>query len=215
MKTKINPYIIVFLILFTITNQIRIYLIIMLFDFVHEMTHIIVGRLFKFNIKEFNILPWGFGIEFTYAIDNYNKKIKKSNILSIKKIIVALSGPAINIIIFFISIIYKLDTDILYSNLILGLFNLIPIYPLDGGRIIKNILKIFFGNKKANTYINNINNITAIILTIISSIVILIYKNIAIVVIIGIIWWLVLKENKNYNLHNKVYKVIDKSCNYL
>ena len=92
---------------------------------------------------------------------------------------------------------------------------MLPIYPLDGGRIIKNILKLFLTNRKANEYTNVISNVLVIVLTMISSILILIYKNIAILLIIATLWAILIKENRKYFTYNKIYKTIDKNENYL
>ena len=134
---------------------------------------------------------------------------------AVKKIIVALSGPLINLLIVIFGIIFNIDSNIIYSNLLILIFNLIPIYPLDGGRILKNVFKIFFGNRKANRYINLVTNIFTIILTMLASILILIYKNIAILAILIVVWGMTIKENNKYNTYNKIYKTIDKNYNYL
>ena len=132
-----------------------------------------------------------------------------------KKIIIALAGPLVNIIIAIFGIVNKIDVNIIYSNLLLAIFNFLPIYPLDGGRILKNIFKILYGNKRANTYINTISNVIVIALTMLSSILIIAYKNIAIFFIIIVLWSLTIKENKRYFTYYKIYKTIDKNYNYL
>lgn len=214
MNIKLNLNIFLFIVLFFITNQIEIYALIMIFALVHELAHLICGVLLGFKADIFRIMPFGFSIEFKTNIMDYNKKIIKSNILSIKKIIIALAGPLINFLIVIIGIICKLDSNIIYANLLIFLFNLIPIYPLDGGRILKNMLKVLVGNKKASNYINTVSNIIIIILTMLSSIFILQYKNIAIFALIAFLWMLILKENKRYNTYKKIHKTIDKTYNY-
>ena len=215
MKIKLNLNIFLFLSIFLITKQIKIYCMLMLFAFIHELAHLIAGILLGFKPEAFRIMPFGFSIEFKTEPQNYNKKVIKSNILAVKKIIIALSGPLLNIIIAIIGILHKMDENIIYSNILLVLFNLIPIYPLDGGRILKNLLKIFFGNKKAIIYTNITSNTFIIVLTIISSILIIEYKNVAILFIMFLLWYLVIMENKRYNLANKIYKTIDNQRNYL
>lgn len=215
MNIKLNLYVFLFIILFIITNQIEIYALIMVFALIHELAHLICGILLDFKASTLKIKPLGFAIEFNTKIEDYNKRILKSNILSIKKIIIALAGPLANIIIAIFGIIYKLDNNIIYSNLLLAIFNFLPIYPLDGGRILKNIFKILYGNKKANTYINTISNIVVIALTMLSSILIIAYKNIAIFFVIITLWTLTIKENKRYFTYTKIYKTIDKNYNYL
>jgi len=215
MNIKLNLNIFLFLLLFFLTGQLEIYALVMIFALIHELAHLICGILLGFKVDTLNIMPLGFSIEFKPIIEDYNKKILKSNILTIKKIIIALAGPLINLLIVILGNIFNVDRNIIYSNLLLLIFNLIPIYPLDGGRILKNLFKIIYGNRKANKYINIVTNIFAIILTMLSSILILIYKNIAILAILIVIWGMTIKENNKYNTYNKIYKTIDKNYNYL
>lgn len=211
MKVKLNINIFLFLLLFIITNQIEIYALIMIFALIHELAHLICGIILGFNPDTLRIMAFGFSIEFKTVIDDYNKKILKSNIISLKKIIVALAGPIINLIIIIFGIMFNIDANIIYANLLIMIFNLIPIYPLDGGRILKNILKILYGNRKANEYINIITNVLVIIFTMLSSILVLIYENVAILAIIVILWGILIRENRKYYTYKKIYKTIDKN----
>ena len=215
MTIKLNLNIFLFVLLFLVTNQLEIYALVMIFALIHELAHLATGVLIGLKPETLRIMPLGFCIEFKTNIEDYNKKVLKSNMLSIKKIIIAFAGPFINLIIVLIGLLYKIDINIIYANLLIFLFNMLPIYPLDGGRIIKNILKIFLANRKANDYTNIISNVLVIILTVISSILILIYKNVAILLIIATLWAILIKENRKYFTYNKIYKTIDKNGNYL
>ena len=88
-----------------------------------------------------------------------------------------------------------------------------PIYPLDGGRIIKLLIKLKKGNEVSCKITNIISNISAIILTMISSIGIYYYKNIAILFIILYLWILIILENRRYDLKRRIYKMIESSWN--
>ena len=215
MNIKLNLNIFLFILLFFITNQVDIYALIMVFALIHEMAHMICGVALGFRARTLRIMPLGFAIEFKPLIDDYNKKVLEANNIAVKKVVIALAGPVINFVIAIIGLILSFNNDIIYANLLIFIFNLIPIYPLDGGKIIKNILKIFCGNRKANRYINTISNTAIILLTMLCSILILIYKNIAILAILIVLWGMIIRENKKYDTYNKIYKTIDKSCNYL
>ena len=86
--------------------------------------------------------------------------------------------------------------EIIYANLLLFIFNMLPIYPLDGGRILKEIINLFCGAESAYEVINKISNVTIIALTLFASLLILKYKNIAIVAVILYLWIVVICENK-------------------
>lgn len=215
MNIKLNLNIFLFLLLFLITNQIEVYALVMLFALIHELGHLLCGVLLGFEADNFKIMPLGFSIEFKTNINDYNKKILKSNTLTLKKLLINIAGPFTNVIIILIGMFMKISENIIYSNLIILIINLIPIYPLDGGRIIKNLMKLFVGNRKARCYANNISNVFVIVITIVSSITIYYYKNIAILLALIFIWTLIVKENKRYNTYNKIYKVIDKDSKYI
>lgn len=215
MSIKINLNVFLFVLLFILTNQIELYALVMLFALIHELGHLLCGIILDFEVENFEIMPLGFSVEFKPNVKDYNKKIMKSNILTVKKLCINLAGPMANFIIIIVSYLFKLQDIIIFSNLIILIINMIPIYPLDGGRVLKNVLKLLFGNQKALKCTNTISNVAVIMLTIISSIGIYYYKNIAILFAIIFVWLLILKENKKFNTYNKIYKAIDKEKNYI
>ena len=215
MSIKINLNIFLFAILFFLTSQLEVYAFVMIFALFHEFGHMICGIILGFEVESLKIMPLGFSIEFKAKINDYNKKVLKSNTLTLKKILINIAGPLVNIFIILISYIMKLNINIIYSNIIILIINLIPIYPLDGGRIIKNILKLIVGNKKAYLYTNVISNVFVILISFVSSIAILYYKNIAILFALFFILVLIFNENKRYNTYRKIYKVIDNDKKYI
>ena len=185
----------------------------MLFAFLHEMGHMIAGLLLGFKPYNIEIMPVGLSVAFSSNEKNYNTKIKKGTLINIKKAIIAMAGPMTNIIITIVFIIFnfgQLDKElIIYANILIAIFNLIPIYPLDGGRIIKEILCILCGRRKASTYVNIISNTCIIILTAICSIAILYLRNIAIICILAYLWYLVIAENKKMRNREQIYKKLE------
>ena len=110
--------------------------------------------------------------------------------------------------------IFKVQTHLLiYSNILIFIFNMLPIYPLDGGRIIKNVTHIFFGKMKSLKITNLISNIFLIILLIVTIYICCITKNIVYMFMIIYIYTLIIKENKKYKLKMKIYKYLNMSKN--
>ena len=220
MSLKLHLKIFLFLLLFLITSQFEIYIIIMIFAIIHELGHLVAGLLLKFKVEEIKLTPMGVRLQFKVTNKEYNKKVKKGNWLNVKKAIIALAGPITNIIIF-IALILLQNFDlaftktyiyqiIIYSNLLIAIFNMIPIYPMDGGRVINEILKITVGYKKAYKATYIISKTVLIILTAISSIVILYLKNIAILFIIMYLWFLELQEIRRYNKRKNIEKMVER-----
>lgn len=217
MQIKINLKVFLFLAIFIITRQIKIYALLMCLALVHEMGHVIAGIILGFKPEAISIIPTGFSVKFKNDCKNYNSKIKNGNVLAIKKAIIAFAGPIVNLIIMAIVVLYYKVTEnseiinipielILYSNLLIFIFNMLPIYPLDGGRILKEIIHINYGLYTSYIITNKISNIVVIILTVFASFAILEYKNVAILIIIAYLWVLAINENRKYNLKLKIWE---------
>lgn len=212
MRFRIDLKIFIFLIIFYFTKQIEIYAMIMFFALIHELGHLIAGLLMGMKPEKIELMPFGVSISFKIKVEEYNKKIKKGNKLEIKKILVALAGPLTNFIIIVITTNINLDIFkslmIIYTNFLIMIFNLLPIYPLDGGRILKGILHINFGLRTSEIYTNIISKIMVTIITVASSILILYVHNIAILLIDTYLWYLVIKEDIKYKRRKDIYNKI-------
>lgn len=211
MRFRIDLKIFVFLIIFYFTKQIEIYAMIMFFALIHELGHLLAGLLLGMKPEKIELMPFGVSISFKIKVEEYNKKIKKGNLLEIKKILVAVAGPLTNFIIILITNSLKIDIFkgliIIYTNFLIMIFNLLPIYPLDGGRVLKGILHINFGIRKSELYTNIISKVMVAIITAISSIMILRVHNIAILLIDMYLWYLVIKEDTIFKKRMQLTKI--------
>ena len=211
MSIKIDLKIFLFLFLFLLTSQLEIYLLLMALAILHELGHVIAGIILKFKPEEIKLTPVGLQISFrvlNYIEINEGDNINTTKAFYIKKAIIALAGPLTNLIIaaitIVISIVYTEFSNtylyylLLYSNLLIALFNLLPIYPMDGGRILKEILNLAIGKKKAGNAIYIISKTVLIALTAFASILILYIHNIAIIVILAYLWYLEIVEMRRY-----------------
>lgn len=215
MSIKINLKIFLFAILFYMTKQIQLYALLMLFALLHELGHLVCGLAMGLKPKSLKIFPLGVCVEFSVISKDYNKKCLRANLLTVKKMVIALAGPLINVLIMAVAILLQnkvagIDfSQIVYANALIAIFNLLPIYPLDGGRCIKGILKLCKGNKIAIRHTNILSNTCIVLLTAIASIAVLYYKNIAIVFIIAYLWYLTIIENKKYHTKMRIYEIIE------
>ena len=219
MRITIDLKIFLFALIFVITKQIEFYAILMIYAVIHELGHLFWGLILKLKPEAFSITPFGLQISFKAEPNLYNTKIKNGTKLCLKRMSLALAGPLTNFIIALILIIlnnielYKnsifFGEIAIYANILIGIFNLIPIYPLDGGRILKEIISIRSGIKKSYYYINKISNITMICLMFISSILLLYIHNIAILIILIYLGYLVIKQNKIYKIKSRLINAIE------
>ena len=215
MRFRIDLKIFLFLLLFYFTKQIETYVMIIVFAIIHELGHLIAGLIMGMRTEKMELNLYGISISFKLMPKDYNQKVIRGNLLEIKKIFVALAGPLTNLLIIFIAINVKIDLFsnlmIIYANLLLILFNLLPIYPLDGGRILKGILHIFFGKRNSEKYMNIFSFFVLILVTFVASIGVYYMENISIFFITIFLWMLYLKEDMLYRKKNKIYDLIEKT----
>ena len=144
MHIKLDIKIFAFALFFLLTNQFNTYILLMLFAIMHEIGHILSGLLLGLKVQKLEILPIGFAVSFKLDTMDFNKKIFKANLLTVKKLIIAISGPLVNLIfiIFFLLLgkekIFNIEAEMLiYINILIFLFNMIIIYPLDRRKNLK------------------------------------------------------------------------------
>ena len=132
---------------------------------IHELGHYTAAKLLKFKVLKIVIYPFG-GI--TKIHDLINKDINE-------EILVATSGVIFQFIFYLIIVYlnhiniirdYTLNIYTLYNNQII-FFNLMPIYPLDGAKIINLLLSKFFNYNLSNklTIIISLMGMSLFILT--------------------------------------------------
>ncbi len=190
MKIEINLKIIFVFLLFVLLNNIDTYIIFLIFIIIHEMSHLTVAILIGAVPKKISVNPFGVSLElYSYEKIDFWGRIFFFSI-----------GPFTNFIIAIISFFLKFNDLIIYTNLAILCFNVLPILPLDGGKILKEILNKFIGNNRSIEYTLLVSKIFLCIFTYLYSIFIILIKNAYILLLILYLWYLYLQEEKKYNL---------------
>lgn len=204
MKIEINLKLIFAIILFFIFNNLNTYLMFLFFVIIHEMCHLIVGLMIGGKAEKMYISPLGVSLE----IYSYGKKN------SLNKILFYLSGPLINFILAFIFFYTKIDMELklklVYTNFAICFFNLLPIIPLDGGKVLKEVFTILFKSEIANDIIIIFSKTILGIISLIYSVLIIKVKNIYILILLIYLWYLFLIEENKYSILKKTRNEIKK-----
>lgn len=145
----------------------------------------------KMKIEKLEIMSLGFSATFSGECINETKLI-------LKNIAIALAGPLLTLIfiIIFLNINIVFRKEIIYSNILILILNLLPIYPLDGGRVVNGIIQLRVGKEKASVMVDKVTYITIVLMTIASSIAVYYFKNIAIFLICIFLWVIVFRTRK-------------------
>jgi len=122
----------------------------------HELGHVFAAR--RYGVKTRDVTLWPFG-----GIASMERMPDKPS----QELIVALAGPAVNVVIAAALLLWlgpRLDAEALTAiddpavslaaklagaNIILVLFNMIPAFPMDGGRVLRALLAMRMGNARA------------------------------------------------------------------
>lgn len=114
--------------------------------FLHELSHAVVAYKLGYKIDNFVLLPFGVSMSVNSGI-----------ILPEDEVKIAIAGPLCNLVLtilcmalwWIVPATYNATYLFCYANLITCLFNFLPAFPLDGGRIALGLLKKSYQDKTA------------------------------------------------------------------
>ncbi len=161
----IHPILLIFIIVSFLTGTFIELMVILGIVLFHELGHFSMAKMFKWRIR--GIMLWVFG----GVMDTDENGTKPL----LEEIMVTIAGPLQHLFIYmlllFLSANSLLPSSIIelaffYNSAIL-LFNLLPIWPLDGGKLIFQILSSLLPYRKAYNYVIIFSICTCIIFLIV------------------------------------------------
>jgi Zn-dependent protease len=138
----------------------------------HELCHSLVAMRFGVKVREITLLPIG-------GVASMTKMPEKP----LQELLMAVSGPLFNlavVIVMFYPLKYLLGPQVLFHplstrtwpltfayvywlNLILAVFNMLPAFPMDGGRALRALLSTWLGFHKATKIAVTLGHIFSLI----------------------------------------------------
>lgn len=145
-KVPIHPTFVLFFLWFVLTKNISAFFIFATVILTHEFGHYIVAKKLGYKLDSFFIAPYGVSL-------NYKERAFDSK----DEVLIALAGPAVNLCLSLVIVslwwiapdIYNYSHSFVMQSTMLGLFNLLPCYPLDGGRIMVGLLQNYISRERA------------------------------------------------------------------
>ena len=144
----------------------------------HEFGHAFAARIFGIQTRDITIYPMG-GVA----------RLERMSEDPFEELVISLAGPAVNLLIFLLllPICFNFSAApfdfenltppnslsgslnhylkmLMFSNLGLLIFNLLPIFPMDGGRVLRALLNLAVGFSNATVISVTLGNLGAIFL---------------------------------------------------
>jgi len=131
----------------------------------HELGHALVARRYGVDTKEIVLLPIGGA-----ALLSRNPDEPRHELL------IALAGPFVSLVLSGIAwllwqtVAFAVLADLVVVNLMLGLFNLVPAFPMDGGRVLRAGLANWMGHLRATRVAAKLGRFVAVAFVVIAAV---------------------------------------------
>lgn len=176
-KITVHPLFLLVGLLSAVFGGLPQFLICVLTALLHECGHIFCAARMGFECAKISLMPYG-----AAAVCDVEGIAPKDEVL------LALAGPAVNLALcvaaaglwWFFPVTYAYTDSLFYANAAMLALNLLPAYPLDGGRIARCLACKFLSPKKVNIILRCISVATVLALVLVY---IFALKNISVIMV--------------------------------
>ncbi|HYF82582.1 MAG TPA: M50 family metallopeptidase [Clostridia bacterium] len=143
MRIKLNAFFILFLFASYFAGWLQQSLILFAGVLLHELGHVFTAKKMRIQVFEIELLPYG-GVARMEELSKFGGAAEA---------IVSAAGPVTSLLVAGACYLCRNFSGLMELgyryNLVICIFNLLPIIPLDGGKIARNLLIFFMGYRQA------------------------------------------------------------------
>lgn len=146
LKIYVSPFTLIMCVCLAITDGVTTFFVYAFTVAAHEFSHAVVAERLGYALDRISVMPYG------AALSGRFETMKAKD-----EILIAIAGPLANVVIAVLTIaawwmfpsLYAFTCDLASANIYTALFNVLPVFPLDGGRVALAALSIKYKREKA------------------------------------------------------------------